>query len=63
MNHLNKKKTKYYTKSNIVNQCIELIKIYIDISNDNLIIEPNARNRLFIMNILLQIIYILYFYY
>lgn len=35
---------KYYTKNNIVEQCIEAIKKYINISKDDLIIEPSAGN-------------------
>jgi predicted RNA methylase len=42
---------KYYTKSNVVNQCIELIKKYINITNDDLIIEPSAGNGSFIEKI------------
>ena len=39
---------KYYTKSCIVEQCIELVKKYINISNNDLIIEPSAGNGSFI---------------
>jgi predicted RNA methylase len=42
---------KYYTKSSIVKQCIELVKIHVNISNDDLIIEPSAGNGSFIENI------------
>lgn len=42
---------KYYTKINIVEQCIEAIKKYINISKDDLIIEPSAGNGSFIENI------------
>jgi hypothetical protein len=42
---------KYYTKINIVEQCIELINKYINISKDDLIIEPSAGNGSFIENI------------
>ena len=42
---------KYYTKSSIVDICIELIKKYIDISINDLIIEPSAGNGSFINNI------------
>ncbi len=42
---------KYYTKSNVVEQCIKLVKKYITISNDDLIIEPSAGNGSFIENI------------
>ena len=39
---------KYYTKKNIVEECISLIKDNIDISNEDLIIEPSAGNGSFI---------------
>ena len=42
---------KYYTKQNVVEQCIKLIKKYIYISNDDLIIEPSAGNGSFIKHI------------
>jgi hypothetical protein len=42
---------KYYTKLNIVDQCIELVKKYINISNSDLIIEPSAGNGSFIESI------------
>ena len=42
---------KYYTKSSVVKQCIELVKKYINISNNDLIIEPSAGNGSFIENI------------
>jgi predicted RNA methylase len=42
---------KYYTKPSIVEQCIELVKKYINISHDDLIIEPSAGNGSFIENI------------
>ena len=42
---------KYYTKLSIVDICIELIKKYIDISINDLIIEPSAGNGSFINNI------------
>jgi predicted RNA methylase len=42
---------KYYTKQIIVNQCIELVKKYINIKNDDLIIEPSAGNGAFIEKI------------
>jgi len=42
---------KYYTKPSIVEQCIELVKKYINISYDDLIIEPSAGNGSFIENI------------
>lgn len=39
---------KYYTKPYVVEQCINLIKTYINISNNDLIIEPSAGNGSFI---------------
>ena len=42
---------KYYTKPSIVEQCIELVKKYINISHNDLIIEPSASNGSFIENI------------
>ena len=39
---------KYYTKLNIVEQCIILIRTYININNSDLIIEPGAGNGSFI---------------
>jgi len=39
---------KYYTKPSVVKQCIKLIKKYINISNNDLIIEPSAGNGSFI---------------
>jgi len=42
---------KYYTKSNIVNECIKSIKKYTSISQDDLIIEPSAGNGAFIEQI------------
>lgn len=39
---------KYYTKNEIVEQCIELIKKYLPISKEDLIIEPSAGNGSFI---------------
>lgn len=39
---------KYYTKSSVVDQCIELISNHIEISDDDLIIEPSAGNGTFI---------------
>jgi len=39
---------KYYTKQSVVKQCIKLIKKYIHISNNDLIIEPSAGNGSFI---------------
>jgi len=42
---------KYYTKNNIVDQCINLVKTYIDISTNDLIIEPSAGNGSFISHI------------
>ena len=42
---------KYYTKPDIVEQCINLIKQYLVISKNDLIIEPSAGNGAFISNI------------
>ena len=42
---------KYYTKKSIVKQCIKLIKKNINISKNDLIIEPSAGNGAFIKNI------------
>ena len=42
---------KYYTKPSVVEQCIMLIKKYLNISKDDLIIEPSAGNGSFIENI------------
>jgi len=42
---------KYYTKETIVDQCIKLVKTNINISNDDLIIEPSAGNGSFIPKI------------
>ncbi len=42
---------KFYTKENIVNQCIELIKSNIEILDNDLIIEPSAGNGAFINKI------------
>jgi len=42
---------KYYTKQCVVKQCIELVKKYINILNNDLIIEPSAGNGSFIENI------------
>lgn len=42
---------KYYTKPNVVNNCIELIKTHITITKDDLIIEPSAGNGAFIPSI------------
>jgi len=42
---------KYYTKSTVVDECIDLVKKYITISNNDLIIEPSAGNGSFIENI------------
>ena len=35
---------KYYTKPNVVNNCIELIKTHLTITKDDLIIEPKKIN-------------------
>lgn len=42
---------KYYTKESVVNLCLELIKKYIKIKEDDLIIEPSAGNGAFINGI------------
>ena len=42
---------KYYTKINIVEQCIEAINKYLNILKDDLVIEPSAGNGSFIENI------------
>ncbi len=42
---------KYYTKSSVVDKCIKKIKKYINISNDDLIIEPSAGNGAFVNGI------------
>ena len=42
---------KFYTKPCIVEQCIELVKKYINISKNDLIIEPSAGNGSFIISI------------
>jgi predicted RNA methylase len=42
---------KYYTNPSVVKQCIKLVKKYINISNNDLIIEPSAGNGSFIDNI------------
>jgi 16S rRNA A1518/A1519 N6-dimethyltransferase RsmA/KsgA/DIM1 with predicted DNA glycosylase/AP lyase activity len=42
---------KFYTKINIVEQCLEAIKKHINVSKDDLIIEPSAGNGPFIEHI------------
>jgi len=42
---------KYYTKSTIVDMCLSLVKKYIKINTDDLIIEPSAGNGSFIKGI------------
>ena len=42
---------KYYTKDNIVNLCLNYIKEYIKINQNDLIIEPSAGNGAFISGI------------
>jgi len=42
---------KYYTKENIVIECINNIKKYINFTSDDLIIEPSAGNGAFINSI------------
>ena len=39
---------KFYTKENVVSQCIDLVKNFIIIDNNDLIIEPSAGNGAFI---------------
>ena len=39
---------KFYTKQSVVEQCIKLVKKYINISENDLIIEPSAGNGAFI---------------
>ena len=42
---------KYYTKDFVVEQCLNNVKKYIHISDDDLIIEPSAGNGSFITGI------------
>tara|TARA_B100000513_G_scaffold136635_1_gene61749 strand:- start:8146 stop:9039 length:894 start_codon:yes stop_codon:yes gene_type:complete len=42
---------KYYTKDNVVELCLNLVKKYIQINTDDLIIEPSAGNGSFITGI------------
>ena len=42
---------KFYTKDCIVNCCLDLVKKYVKINNDDLIIEPSAGNGSFISGI------------
>ena len=42
---------KYYTKTTVVDQCIDIIKDKLNISKDDLIIEPSAGNGAFINKI------------
>ena len=42
---------KYYTKIEIASECVELVKQYINILKDDLIIEPSAGNGAFIQPI------------
>ena len=42
---------KYYTKGIVVEQCLNLVKKYIEISSDDLIVEPSAGNGSFIEGI------------
>lgn len=42
---------KYYTKTSIAEQCVNLIKIHLNISKNDLIIEPSAGNGSFISHI------------
>ena len=42
---------KYYTKTTIVDICLELFKKYINITNNDIIIEPSAGTGTFIPGI------------
>ena len=42
---------KFYTKENIVNQCLEAIKSNLNILEEDLILEPSAGNGVFINKI------------
>lgn len=42
---------KYYTKSSIVDKCMKMVKKYINISKNDLIIEPSAGSGSFIESI------------
>ena len=42
---------KYYTKDSVVVQCLNFIKIHLNINNNHLIIEPSAGNGSFINSI------------
>lgn len=42
---------KYYTKDIVVELCLNLVKKYIQINSDDLIIEPSAGNGSFIAGI------------
>ena len=42
---------KYYTKNIVVEICLKLVKKYIQINNDDLIVEPSAGNGSFITGI------------
>ena len=42
---------KYYTKNEVVNMCLDLIKTHIQIHPDDIIIEPSAGNGAFIPGI------------
>ena len=42
---------KYYTKPNVVNNCIDLIKTHLNITKDDFIIEPSAGDGAFIPSI------------
>lgn len=42
---------KFYTNKNIVNKCINLIKEFLKINKNDLIIEPSAGNGAFIEGI------------
>ena len=42
---------KYYTKDSVVDLCLDFVKKYVEIKNDDLIIEPSAGNGSFIAGI------------
>jgi predicted RNA methylase len=42
---------KFYTKDNVVDMCLDMVRKYIDINIDDLIIEPSAGNGSFIKGI------------
>ena len=42
---------KYYTKEIVVEQCLNMVKKYIELNTDDLIVEPSAGNGSFIKGI------------